>query len=265
MDGSTTESTRAEFREKQLERARQLVTCMESGDEDAANRLIEELGRMHESVLFEELGKLTRNLHEALNAFRWDSRLMEITQSEIPDAKERLNYVVAMTEQSAHRTLNAVEESLPVAESIVAQATGLADAWQRFRQREMTPDEFRTLSREISSFLEATASDVGSIRSNLSDVLMAQDFQDLTGQVIRRVIQLVQDLELNLVGLVRVSGERLAVPDGKLRMPGPKTQEKKTEGKNTEASGPTVPGTSDSSDVISGQGDVDELLSSLGF
>jgi len=254
MDGTPTDSTRAALRDRQLEKAKRLVALIESGDDDAANRLIEELGRMHESLLFEQLGKLTRDLHDALNAFRGDSRLMEIAQSEIPDAKERLNYVVAMTEQSAHRTLNAVEESLPAAENIARQADELAASWDRFRRRDMVADEFRALSREIAGFLETTAEDAEMVRRNLSDVLMAQDFQDLTGQVIRRVIHLVQDLERNLVGLVRISGERLAVPEGRGKP-----------GKQTEATGPTVAGTAGSGDVVTGQDGVDDLLSSLGF
>ena len=248
----------SEMRARQLERSRQLAVHIEAGDDEAANRLIEEMGRMHESLLFAELGKLTRDLHEALNAFRLDFRLSEITKNEIPDAKERLNYVVAMTEQSAHRTLNAVEESLPMAESISSQARDLSKAWQRFRHREMSTQEFRVLAQDVEAFLERTGGDGESIRRNLSDVLMAQDFQDLTGQVIRRVIHLVQDVEENLVGLIRISGERLAVPE-------PKRKESKGGG-DGKGSGPAVPNTSDgSSEVISGQDGVDDLLSSLGF
>ena len=248
----------SEMRARQLERAKQLVAHIEAGDDEAANRLIEEMGRMHESVLFGELGKLTRDLHEALNAFRLDSRLSEITKNDIPDAKERLNYVVALTEQSAHRTLNAVEESLPMAESIARQARELSEAWQRFRHRELSAEDFRVLAQEVGEFLERTGGEGESIRRNLSDVLMAQDFQDLTGQVIRRVIHLVQDVEENLVGLIRISGERLAVPE-------PKRKESR-DGGDGKGSGPSVPNTSDGGgDVISGQDGVDDLLSSLGF
>ncbi len=249
----------AEIRSLQLEKARQLVRFIEAGDEAGANRLIEELGRMHESLLFEELGKLTRDLHEALNAFRLDSRLSEIAQTEIPDAKERLNYVVAMTEQSAHRTLNAVEESLPMVEGLCRHAEALGETWGRFRNRELSAEEFRVLSQELTAFLERSVADGESIRSNLSDVLMAQDFQDLTGQVIRKVIDLVQDVEKNLVGLVRISGERLSTPEQI------KNKEQSSRDAATRGTGPAVPGTSDVSEVITGQDGVDDLLSSLGF
>ena len=255
METPGVEEKEAEMRARQLERARQLVTHMESGDDESAGRLIEELGRMHESLIFQELGKLTRDLHEALNAFRTDSRLSQITETEIPDAKERLNYVVTLTEQSAHRTLNAVEESLPMAETLAGRAAELSRAWERFMARELSAEEFRRLSAELGDFLDQTGREAETIRKNLSDVLMAQDFQDLTGQVIRRVINLVHDVEQNLVGLVRISGERLSTPE----------QKKKTKQKTSKGTGPAVPGTTDGSDVVSGQDDVDDLLSSLGF
>jgi len=243
---------------RQLDKARQLVNHIEAGDEESAARLIEELGRMHESVLFQELGKLTRDLHEALNSFRLDSRLSEITATEIPDAMERLNYVVTMTEQAAHRTLTAVEESLPMSEALASRAGELSGAWQRFRSRDLSAEEFRQLSGELDVFLEKVNGDAESIRRNLSDVLMAQDFQDLTGQVIRRVINLVQDVEQNLVGLIRISGDRLTAPEAK-------KQQEKSQQEQNKGMGPAVPGTAGASDVVSGQDDVDDLLSSLGF
>ncbi|MCG5499511.1 protein phosphatase CheZ [Ectothiorhodospira lacustris] len=247
------DSKEALFKQQQLERARELVKLMESGNEEGAGRLIEEMGRMHESLLFQELGKLTRDLHEALNSFRLDSRLSELTHQDIPDAKERLNYVVAMTDQAAHRTLNAVEAALPVSEMLANRAQALRADWARFRQREMSVDEFRSVSQALAEFLEDTERDAETLRSQLSEVLMAQDFQDLTGQVIRRVMTLVQDLEDSLVGLVRISGKRLSTPEGKDR------------GAGTEPAGPAVKGTSDQGDVVKSQDDVDDLLSSLGF
>ncbi|MBK1674880.1 chemotaxis protein CheZ [Ectothiorhodospira shaposhnikovii] len=244
------DSKEALFKQQQLDRARELVKLMESGEEEAAGRLIEEMGRMHESLLFQELGKLTRDLHEALNSFRMDSRLSELTQMDIPDAKERLNYVVAMTDQAAHRTITAVEEALPVSEALAERARTLAGDWVRFRQREMSVDEFRAVSQSLADFLGDTERDAEVLRKHLSEVLMAQDFQDLTGQVIRRVMTLVQDMEDNLVGLVRISGQRLSKPESQ---------------DPTKPGGPAVKGTSDHGDVVSNQDDVDDLLSSLGF
>ncbi len=213
----------------------------------------------YERDLFEELGKLTRDLHEALNSFRGDSRLIELTRDEIPDAKERLNYVVTMTEQATHRTLNAVDEAMPIAESLHDRSASLTEIWQRFRQRELSLDEFREFARALDNFFLASNEETEHLRSLMSEIMMAQDFQDLTGQIIRRVIRLVHEVEENLVGLVRLSSARMEV-----------SKEAKPIASDTEAvatsHGPIVPNTHDVvADVVSGQDDVDALLSSLGF
>ena len=98
-----------------LDQARELVAELESGNTSAAERLIEELGRKREQVLFQELGKMTRQLHDALNGFAVDARIVSMTETEIPDAKARLNHVITMTEESANKTLQAVENAVPIA------------------------------------------------------------------------------------------------------------------------------------------------------
>ena len=115
------------------------------------------------------------------------------------------------------------------------------------------------LSKELDRFLLDVSGDSKSLNSSLSDVLMAQDFQDLTGQIIRRVITLVQDVEEGLVDLIRISSGGIAStrPD--------KDKEEKQEGeRDIKAEGPQVPGQK-TSDYVQGQDDVDDLLSSLGF
>ena len=193
----------------QLELARQLVLQLESGNREGADDVIRQLRLPYERELFDELGKLTRELHEALNSFRGDSRLIELTRDEIPDAKERLNYVVSMTEQATHRTLNALDESMPIAESLHGRSLQLAEQWGRFRSRELSVDEFRDLAREMDEFLAISGRETEHLKSLMSEILMAQDYQDLTGQIIRRVIRLVQEVEENLVGLIRLSSARM--------------------------------------------------------
>lgn len=244
--------------DESLIQARQLVAELEAGNSDAASRLLDELARRRDSGLFQELGKLTRELHDTLNSFHLDARISSLTEHDIPDAKERLNYVITMTEQAAHRTLTAVEDSLPIAEELQRRANELHDKWQRFRRKDMDVNEFRALVPEIDSFLDLTSGHATKLNTSLSDVLMAQDFQDITGQIIRRVINLVKDVEDNLVSLIRISGQRMASPD--------KAAGKPAAGHDDTARGfgPQVPGV-DHGDVVSGQDDVDDLLSSLGF
>ena len=243
-----------------LEQARTLVAQLEAGESEAARATLDELTRMRESDLFRELGKLTRELHEALKGFRLDARIAEVAEKEIPDAKERLNYVITKTEEAAHRTLDLVEGALPVAERLASEGARLAADWARFRAREMDVESFRAMARALDTFLPRVAEDAEALRGRLTEVLMAQDFQDLTGQVIRKVIALVQEVEQNLVDLVRISGQRLAADEGRAAGAG----KGNGTGRDVTASGPHVPG-ADRADVVSGQDEVDDLLASLGF
>lgn len=243
-----------------LQSARRLVQEIEAGNTEQVKQLLDELSVLRETDLFTEMGKLTRELHDSLQNFKLDSRIAELAQEEIPDAKERLNYVITMTEQAANKTMDAVEISLPLAQNIQQRSDDLADKWQRFRNRDLGVEEFRELSRELDQFLLDVSSDSKSLNSSLSDVLMAQDFQDLTGQIIRRVINLVQDVEEGLVDLIRISSRGKPANRSVAR-----EEKKKEEGRDIKAEGPQVPGGQQSSDYVQGQDEVDDLLSSLGF
>ena len=236
-----------------LEMARALVSHLEAGNESDAGEVIAELTGFGDSQLFQEIGRLTRELHDSINGFVADARLADIAEHEMPDAAERLRYVISTTEQAANTTLGAVEQSIPLANTLRNDARRLADQWRLFNSRQLSVEDFRELSGDLSSFLTVTQTNSEALHEKLSEVLMAQGYQDLTGQVIRKVITLVNDVECKLVELVRLSGSRVrprnAEPE---RQPDIRTQ------------GPVVPGV-DKGDVVSGQDDVDDLLSSLGF
>jgi chemotaxis protein CheZ len=204
---------------------------------------------------------MTRQLHDSLTSFALDSRMQSLAESDIPDAKARLNHVITMTEDSANRTLTAVEGTLPIAEQLQASANDLHEKWERFRNKDMNVDEFRSMSKEIDSFLSITCEHAGQIHGNLSEVMMAQDFQDLTGQIIRRVINLVQEVEDNLVELIRLSGS----VESENRIGKPAAHAGSQGEELMQGVGPQVPGIADSEGTVSGQDEVDDLLSSLGF
>jgi chemotaxis protein CheZ len=233
-----------------LEKAKQLVASIEADDLELADKTLEELSDFSDSTLFREVGRLTRELHEAINGFLLDAKIADIAQREIPDASERLSYVIEMTEKSANTTLNAVEKSLPLANELEDKSAKLSEEWDKFKGKQLTVEDFRVLSSDLSGFLNDVKSHSHDLHSHLSEVLLAQDFQDLTGQIIRKVITLVTDIEDKLVQLVRISGSRL--PDSKYESPSDKLE------------GPVVPGV-EQGDVVQGQDDVDDLLSSLGF
>lgn len=234
-----------------LTRARALVQQVEAGDMRQAQQLMDEISQLRESDLFRQVGKLTRELHESLNSFRFDARIAELTEREIPDAKQRLNYVISMTEQAAHRTLTAVETALPLSEELRGKAAALKDRWQRLLRRELDAQQFKALSVEVADFLAATERNGHKMHDHLSEVMMAQEYQDITGQIIRRVIALVQDMEESLVRLIRISGQRMSPA----RVNG---------APRSGLEGPQI-SPQDRPDVAAHQDDVDNLLSSLGF
>ncbi len=238
--------------DERLDLARLLVNEMESGNEDEVSRLITEISRQQEASLFTEIGKLTRQLHDSLRNVEVDERLSAIAAEQIPDAKERLNYVIKCTEDAANRTLTAVEEALPMVSEINNSTQQLSDDWSRFRRREMSVEEFRELSEKLDGYLDATGQKTTDLQNQLNEVLMAQDFQDLTGQVIKKVIELVHQVEEGLVSMIRLSGSQY-------------TEVKpKEKGIGVEAEGPQMD-SADGKNVVNGQDDVDDLLSSLGF
>jgi len=243
-----------------LEFAKKLVECIEQGNVDEAEQAMEELSALRESRLFQELGKLTRDLHDSMVGFQVDPKMTALAETEIPDAKERLNYVITMTEQAADKTLTAVESSLSLSDELREKASKLQGNWGRFRSRDMDVTEFRAMSGDLDEFFQWLNEKGPEISSKLSDIMMAQDFQDLTGQVIRRVITLVQDVEEGLVGLIRMTGQKKTGHGGAEK----NRQESGKDGTDIKAVGPVVPGV-DQGNVVNGQDEVDDLLSSLGF
>lgn len=240
-----------------VEQVRELSQHVEAGNEAEADRLLDQIARMRESSLFQELGKLTRQFHESLNNFRLDSRIANYAEKEFPDARERLRYVITMTGQAADRSLTAAEKSMPLCDTMASQAAELKQQWGRFTNRDLSADEFRELSNQLSDFFAELSRDSNLLKENLTEVVMAQDFQDLTGQIIERVIKLVDEMEDSLVDLVRISGQNLAATET--------LNKKESEEEKIKATGPSVPGVDDAANLVSGQDEVDDLLSSLGF
>ncbi len=242
--------------EKCLVHAKNLVEELEAKRYSEVDTLLGELSKFNENGLFQEIGKLTRDLHDTLNNFDLEPRISKLTVSEIPDAKERLNHVITLTQNAANRTLSVVEDTLPRSEQLKKKSISLKTEWDRFTKRDMQIEEFRGLSDEIDDFLEWTSINAVVIHKGLSEVMMAQDFQDLTGQIIKRVISLVQEVEDSLVGLIRITGGKSLEKV---------VEEQQQPEKDIKAVGPQVPGLKQATDVVNGQDDVDDLLSSLGF
>ncbi|WP_341501679.1 protein phosphatase CheZ [Gallaecimonas sp. GXIMD4217] len=233
-----------------LDHAKQLVALLEAEQHQQAESLLRDMSLAANSELFSEVGKLTRELHDAMTEFQQDPRLATLATQEIPDATERLNHVITMTEQAANQTMDAVEACLPMADRLLDTVGALQPSWQRLMEKELQLGEFRQLCYDLDAFIKASEADANELRNKLNEVLMAQGFQDLTGQIIRRVIELVREVEEKLVGLLTAFGA-------------PEAQEHQQQS-GIKAEGPILDAEK-RDDVVSNQDEVDDLLSSLGF
>ncbi|MBL1378369.1 protein phosphatase CheZ [Zobellella iuensis] len=240
-----------------LEQARELVAMLERGDQDGADRYLADVCMPQAKELLEQVGQLTRQLHDALQEFRNDPRLPELAASEIPDAKERLNYVIDMTDKAANRTMDAVEASLPIADRLNDRIQQVMPGWRELMNRQLELNRFKELCFQLDDFLKDSEQDADKLRQLLTEILMAQDYQDLTGQMIRKVINLVHEVEAKLVEILSVFGRLPGMEDVKAApKPAPASA--------IAAEGPIM-NKEHRNDVVSDQDGVDDLLSSLGF
>lgn len=236
-----------------LDQAKLLVEYLESDQQDKADELLSEIQSPLHSELFAEIGKLTRQLHDSMSNFQIDSRLSDLANADIPDAKERLNYVISRTEDAANKTMDAVESIFPVIDNIQQQIQTVNPLWVKLMHNDMNLGEFKSLCLDIDKLLKTTSLETEKVHSLMTDVLMAQDFQDLTGQVIRKVIDLVREVEESLINMLTMFG----VSEEEQKKAKVKTGDNLVEG--------PIVNTKDRDDVVSDQDDVDDLLSSLGF
>ncbi|TKB58250.1 protein phosphatase CheZ [Ferrimonas aestuarii] len=232
-----------------LEDARELVALLEQGQIEQANQIVQMATAPLSQQLFDEVGKLTRQLHDALQDFHLDDRISDLAKHDIPDAKERLNYVIERTEQAANRTMDALDETLPLVQRMQSRIQEVNPAWQKLMEKQIELTEFKSLCHELDDILKTSAEDSSQVTDLLTQIMMAQDFQDLTGQVIRKVIELVREVEESLVSMLTVFGERAEV---------------NREVDAAVAEGPVV-AKENKAEVVNGQDEVDDLLSSLGF
>ena len=241
-----------------LSQAKALVAHLEKDEVSDANEIIESVSiqAKEDNGMFAQVGELTRELHDALVSFQSDTRLIDMTGHDLPDAKDRLNYVIEMTDNAANKTMDAVDTCLPVTDKLIADLDSVIPSWKKLMGRNLPLSEFKTLCYQIDSMLSESNKSALTLRASLTDILMAQDFQDLTGQMIRRVISLVQEIESKLVGILTVCH------DGDLEEL--INDDKKNVKQSTEAEGPIMHA-EERDDVVNGQDDVDDLLSSLGF
>jgi len=197
--------------------------------------------------MFHRVGRLTRALHDALRELGYDRKLEQAVKT-MPDTRDRLEYIATLTGQAADRALGAVERAQVVQEALGADAARLVAEWEKLYAGELSVEAFKRLAQETRGHLAATPGRVEQTRAELHEIMMAQDFHDLTGQVINRVIKLAQDMEAELLKLLMEArvADRPADSGGEW------------------LTGPAMNAAA-RTDVVANQAQVDDLLESLGF
>ena len=192
------------------------------------------------------VGQMTRALHDALRGLGIDKKL-ESAAAAVPDARDRLAYVASMTEQAASRALNATENARPIQDQMALEAETLSMRWDSLFQAQPGVEAFKMLVENTRDFLRAVPGHAQATNAELTEVMMAQEFQDLTGQVIKKVADVTHDLESQLLQLLveHAPAERRVEATGLLN-------------------GPVI-NADGRSDIVANQEQVDQLLESLGF
>jgi chemotaxis protein CheZ len=198
--------------------------------------------------LIHRIAQLTRMLRDSMRELGLDQAIEEAAQA-IPDARDRLRYVAQMTEQAANRVLNATEAAQPLQDSMSSGARALDVRWQQWfdQPRELELPEARELVDDTRNFLQFVPRQAQATQSQLMEIMMAQDFQDLTGQVIMKMMTVIGTIESELLRVLvdHAPAERRQEAQGLLNGPQVNPQGK--------------------ADIVTDQGQVDDLLASLGF
>ncbi|MCM2130387.1 protein phosphatase CheZ [Larsenimonas rhizosphaerae] len=208
----------------------------------------------HEDDVISQIGKLTRVLHESMRDLGLDREVEKAAQA-IPDARDRLNYIATMTEQAAERSLNAIDVAQPLQDRIEEIALELDARWVSWFDSPIELDDAKELVNDTRAYLRWVPEQTKATNAQLLDIMMAQDFQDLTGQVIKRMVDVIREIEQQLVQVLLNN-----IPeDTRAKL----TAENEEKTRNSLLNGPQVDTTK--ADVVADQSQVDDLLDSLGF
>ena len=198
--------------------------------------------------IISRIGQLTRMLRDSMRELGLDQAIAQAAEA-IPDARDRLDYVVTMTAQAAERALSCVEAAQPRQAELESGASALKSRWDEWFANPIELDDARALVTDTREYLDQVPGHTSFTNAQLMEIMMAQDFQDLTGQVIKRMMDVIQEIERQLLMVLMEN------------MPEPPVKEKRTN--DSLLNGPQLD--QNGVGVIANQAQVDDLLDSLGF
>ncbi|MFZ6730406.1 protein phosphatase CheZ [Undibacterium sp. Ji42W] len=191
--------------------------------------------------IFDRLGGLVRMLHDSMRELGYDRSLSDVAV-QIADAQGRLEYVATLTEQAANKVLNATDLGMPEQDELAKKAKSMDARWTDLFDGKLSVDEFKSLATDSKTFANNVLTATDAEKARLLDIMMAQDFQDLTGQLIKKVVAINKRVEHELAQILLDNAPT-------------ELKEKAVE----LMEGPSVP------NAALEQDDVDNLLDSLGF
>ena len=252
------------------EKAAELVAVLDSGNIHGALTIINDLQQVKHLAFYNEVGYLTRGLHEAIKSFSDDVKVQEGSDGTsndsiqgMADASQRLNYVIELTEKTSHETMDRVDKSLALVDKMDEQSERFADLLSLVGQLEAEFEGLRGGYARTCQLKQESEKAMTDLRAELTEILVAQSYQDITGQLIRRVITLVTQVESSLVQLMDMAAKVERINGLSVENPASNINQKAKKDP-IEAEGPQLSGTHNP-DVANDQDDVGDLLSSLGF
>ncbi|TAN84368.1 MAG: protein phosphatase CheZ [Gallionella sp.] len=204
------------------------------------------------SKMINHIGQMARTLHDTLRELGLNKEIEKAAAS-IPDARDRLNYVANMTQQAAERVLNATEAAQPVVEKMEVEAHRLSGQWQMLFEKKLDVEQFKNLVTQTHAYLYEVPKQTKVTNAYLMEIMMAQDFQDLTGQVIKKIIEVTKTMEQQLLTLLLENAPASVKAELGANL-----------GDAGLLNGPVV-NSNGRTDVVTSQDQVDDLLESLGF
>jgi chemotaxis protein CheZ len=191
--------------------------------------------------IFDRLGGLVRMMHDSMRELGYDRSLSDVA-SQISDAQGRLEYVASLTEQAANKVLNATDVGMPEQDLLAKNAKTLGTRWENLFSGKMSVDDFKVLAADSKTFTNTVVVSTDAEKARLLEIMMAQDFQDLTGQLIKKVLIITQAVERELAQIL-IDNAPTELKEKAIEL----------------MEGPSVP------NAALEQDDVDNLLDSLGF
>ncbi|MGP8289862.1 protein phosphatase CheZ [Vreelandella zhanjiangensis] len=212
--------------------------------------------------LIHRIGKLTRMLRDNMRELGLDKEIEKAAEA-IPDARDRLHYVATMTEQAADRALNAIDRAQPLQDELAERAEGLDKQWADWFEAPKELEDAKTLVKETRTYLSDVPAITAATNKELLEIMMAQDFQDLTGQVIKKMMDVIREIEHQLVQVLIDNVPGAQARESMQRKAEDQWKSESARRKEELLNGPQIK--ENAPDIVTGQDQVDDLLDELGF